>query len=157
MTDKILIDGWNLAWKIPEVAALIPDKLSEARARLNIILKNYFHRKKVTFKIVYDGRQGIISNARHGIDVQFAHKPETADHLIVKHLRKQKEPARWTVITSDQELSGRCRNLGTFVLSAENFYQKLKKKVSEMPDNNTKHDPNLSKDEMDFWLKKFKS
>lgn len=156
MTNKIIIDGWNLAWKIPEVAKFIPDDLPRARQTLHARLSGYFQQKKIAFRIIYDGKPGIENNLISDIKIgaEFTSDPEKADHKIIKQLRKERQPERWTVITSDRELAGRARNLGAASVNSEEFISKLNKVRSES-DNPEKNDPRLSKTEIDFWLDQF--
>jgi predicted RNA-binding protein with PIN domain len=158
MTNKIIIDGWNLAWKIPEIAKFIPDNLPRARKLLNTRLKNYYQQKKVNLKIIYDGKPGIIDYESSGrqIDIHFSQDPEKADHLIVKFLKKEKFPHQWSVITSDRELATKVRNAGALAISSDTFLRKFRSFSSQHGNNEAKSSPQLSKEEINFWLKKFR-
>ena len=133
MTNKIIIDAWNVCWKIPEIAELIPDKLTLARQKFNALVKTYFQRKSSIYKIIYDGQTW--SSA-----VWFYPK---------------KNPSIWTIISSDRELTGRARNLGVNVVSSEDFIFKLMKSKRQMNDDSKKSNPNLSKNEINDWLDLF--
>ncbi len=157
MTNKIIIDGWNLAWQIPEISKHIPDNLAQARASLNQRLQSYFQQKKVVLKIIYDGKSGIIGdlNRNRKLDVRFSKDPEKADHMIINFLRRENKPADWTVVTSDRELGMRIKNTGAGVVPSETFSARLKISPSESHDHAKKNNPNLSKDEIDYWLNIF--
>jgi len=159
MTNKIIIDAWNVIWKIPEISELIPEELQLARQRFNQLLKNYFQQKSVIYKIIYDGQPGIISSQseHRGQDVYFSKNPESADQKIIQLLKNQKEQSQWTVITSDRELSGKIKNYGAKIVSSESFIQKLNKRLPPSSLNPKKENPNISPDEMDFWLDLFNS
>ena len=154
MTSKIIIDGWNVCWKIPEIAQLIPDKLTIARQRFNSLVKIYFQKKSSISKIVYDGQPGIISSKGElkGQDIQFSKNPQNADQKIIAFLKRQNNPALWTVISSDRELTGRAKNLGASSLSSEQFITKLMKGRTSEISNPKKENPNLSKNEINDWL-----
>jgi predicted RNA-binding protein with PIN domain len=157
MTNKIIIDAWNVCWKIPEIAEYIPDNLSLARKKFNLIIKNYFFNKKSVYKIIYDGQPGIIGSKHElkGQDIQFSRNPQSADQKILSFLKFQKNPSLWTVISSDRELTGRAKNAGVNVVSSEQFISKLQKtKVSSIV-NSKKENPNLSKNEINDWLELF--
>ena len=128
MTNKIIIDGWNLIWKIPEISKYIPDNLAQARASLNQRIKSYYQQKKVFLKIIYDGKSGIIGDTKgtSRIDIRFSKDPEKADHLIINFLRREKRAADWSVVTSDRELSMRIKNTGAKVISSEAFLSRIK-------------------------------
>ena len=157
MTNKIIIDGWNLAWKIPEVAKYIPDDLPRARQALHARLSGYLQQKKIDFRIIYDGKPGIDNNLISDIKIgaEFTSDPEKADHKIIRQLRREKQPGRWTVITSDRELAGRARNLGAGSVSSEEFIKILEQRKKTDPHIPEKQDPRLSSKELDFWLDQF--
>ena len=156
MTNKIIIDAWNVIWKIPEIYELIPDDLARARTKFNIIVKNYFQNKKSVYKIIYDGQPGIISsdNEHRGQYIQFSKNPQSADQKILTFLKVQENPSRWTVVSSDRELAGRAKNLGAQTISSEEFIARLKKNKIQL-DADSKNNPNLSKNEIDKWLELF--
>ena len=157
MTNKIIIDGWNVCWKIPEIAELIPNNLAMARKKFNLAINNYFQKKKSVYKIIYDGQPGIVSskNEFKGQDVQFSKNPESADQKIISFLKIQKNPSIWTVVSSDRELSGRAKNLGVNVIASEDFILKLRKSKIQLNDDSKKNNPNLSKNEINEWLDLF--
>jgi predicted RNA-binding protein with PIN domain len=156
MKDKILIDGWNVAWKIDDIRKKIPDDLKKARELLNALVKIHFAGKKSVIKIIYDGKAGVTENDGYprGIDIQFSKDPEKADHLIIQHLQRQKNARQWTVITSDRILSTRVRSLGAQVISSESFIQKLRSPQPEIP-MNYKHNPQLGSEDIKFWMEQF--
>lgn len=157
MTNKIIIDAWNVIWKIPEISMLIPNDLALARTKFNLLIKNYFQNKKTVYKIIYDGQPGIISSKYEfkGQDIQFSKNPESADQKILSFLKNQKNPSQWTIISSDRELSGRAKNIGVMVISSEEFIIKLKKNRIQFAGNSKKDNPNLSKNEINDWLELF--
>ena len=154
----MIIDGWNVCWKIPEIAALIPEDLELARRKLNAKIKAYCQSKKNQYKIIYDGQPHIYNRNIHSQNrhIQFSKDPQKADSLIINFLRKQHKPHEWTVVTSDQELSIRAANLEAQVVPAELFVEKIKSKSISESDLSAKENPNINKTEMDYWLKKFK-
>ncbi len=158
MTNKIIIDGWNLIWQIPEISKYIPDNLAQARTTLNQRIKSYYQQKKVFLKIIYDGKSGIIGDTKgtSRIDIRFSKDPEKADHLIINFLRREKRAADWTAVTSDRELSMRIRNTGAKVISSEAFLSRIKVSPNINDENPKKNNPNMSKEDMNYWLNIFK-
>ena len=157
MTDKIIIDAWNVCWKIPEIAEIIPSDLRMARQKFNALLKNYFFNKSSIYKIIYDGQPGIVSSKHElkGQDIQFSRNPQSADQKILNFLKMQKKPALWTIISSDRELTGRSKNVGAHVISSEQFISKLNKGRLQGTVDPKKENPNLSKNEINDWVKLF--
>lgn len=154
MTNKIIIDAWNVCWKIPDIAQIITEDLALARQKFNILIKNYFTNKSTIYKIIYDGQPGII-NSYDNDKIQFSKNPQSADQKIITFLKVQKKPDLWTIISSDRELAGRAKNLGVNAISSEDFISKLIKKKINYKDSPQKSNPNLSRDEINDWLKIF--
>jgi predicted RNA-binding protein with PIN domain len=157
MTNKVIIDGWNVCWKIPEISKLIPDNLEMARIKLNTKIKNYFQRKKVQYKIIYDGQPGIYNQHIHSRDgnIRFSKNPQKAGHLILEFLTKQEDARDWTVITSDRQLCNRASNLDAQVMFSELFINKITPETEINDELSLKENPNLNNTDMEYWLRKF--
>ena len=158
MTNKIIIDAWNVIWKMPELSLLIPEKLEHVRSKFNIIIKNYYIGKNVDYRIIYDGQPFIYhQNKSQDSRVSFSRNPEKADDVIVKFLNKQSSPSSWTVITSDRHLSHRAKNTGAKILSAESYIEKINKSVRKQNKSDKDINPQISKEDILYWLDKFDS
>jgi predicted RNA-binding protein with PIN domain len=157
MTDHLLIDGWNVCWKIPEIAADIPQRSREARQKFNRLVKNCLAEKKVVYQIVYDGQPDIVpGESVKNPNIRFSKNPEKADQLIISFLRKQRVPRQWTVITSDRELANKAKSLEAGILSSEDFITRLRRHKTSSNDPTGKDEVFLSPQEVEFWLQKFK-
>jgi predicted RNA-binding protein with PIN domain len=159
MTDQLLIDGWNVCWKIPEIASCIPDRLREARHKFSLLIKIALTNKKVSYQIIYDGQPGMATGhtARKESHIRFSKNPEKADHLIISFLQKQQKPGKWTVITSDRELARKAKALEAQVLASDDFIAYLQKNKNQQRDRADKDTPVLSHQEIEYWLQKFKN
>ncbi len=158
MTNKIIIDGWNVCWKIPEISRLIPEKLETARTRFNLLVQQHFTGKNVIYKIVYDGQPFIYNkNVSQETNVVFSKNPEKADDLIIKFLQKQHNASNWTVITSDRQLSYKIKNLGAEILNAESFINKLTRIKMKFRHDDRKDTPSMKPEDISYWLYKFNS
>jgi len=156
MSNHIIIDGWNVCWKIPELADLIPKDLESVRRRFNQLVAGHFAGKKVTYQIVYDGQpQFFTDHDQRDKRIRFSRNPEKADDLIIHHLTKQKNKKNWTVVSSDNRLSRQARDLGAKSVSSDDFIKQLNKKKPQKPVKNQKSNPRLDRDELDYWLDKF--
>ena len=158
MVHKMIIDGWNVCWKIPEISTFIPENLEMARRKLNARVKSYCQCKKIQYKIIYDGQPHIYSKSVHmdKSPIQFSKDPQKADSLIIDFLRKQKNSREWTVITSDRELIIRVKNLEAQVITSESFIEKIKSKTVKESGISVKENPNVNKDDIQYWLKRFR-
>jgi len=158
MTNKIIIDAWNVIWKMPDLSPLIPDKLEQVRSKFNVIIKNHYIGKNVDYRIIYDGQPSIYSqNQGRDSRVSYSRNPEKADDVIVKFIKKQSSPVSWTVITSDRQLSHRAKNAGAQILSAESFIGKINRPVSEQYKSEKNTNPQIKKEDISYWLDKFES
>jgi predicted RNA-binding protein with PIN domain len=154
MTNKVIIDGWNVCWKFPEMTDLIPDHLEKVRERFNSYIRDYFLGKKVTYKIFYDGQPlNLPKPNNRNSNVIFSTNPQKADDLIVSFLEKQDRQKNWTVITSDRALAQKVKDLGASIISSEEFIAKLKKKKAVRVND----DLQMKKDDISYWLRKFKN
>jgi predicted RNA-binding protein with PIN domain len=156
MTNKIIIDAWNVIWRIPSLSPLIPKKLEQVRSKFNMIIKNHYVRKNVEYKIIYDGQPHVYPiNQKQDPKVSFSRNPEKADELIIKFLKKQSSPKLWTVITSDRYLAHQAKNLGAHILSTEIFITKIIKSDSNWNISPTKSDPQINNEDISYWKDKF--
>jgi len=156
MSNFILIDGWNVCWKIQALADLIPTDLEKVRSRFNQMVNRYFAGKNVTYKIVYDGQPLILPQDDFRENkVLFSRNPEKADDLIIRHLQKQRNTKNWTVVTSDMRLSLQAKDLGAKAITSEDFINALNKQRSRNSENNRKSDPKIDQNDITYWLDKF--
>ena len=156
MTNKIIIDAWNVIWIMPSLSVLIPEKLEQVRSKFNTIINNYYRRKNVEYRIFYDGQPHIYPmNQKQDSRVFFSRNPEKADDLIIKFLKKQPSPRLWTVITSDRYLSHQAKNLGAKLLSAEIFIARILKSDNKQNISPTKSDPQVNEEDISYWIDKF--
>ena len=158
MTNRIIIDAWNVIWKMPSLSSHISDNLEQVRSKFNMIIKNYYHGKNVEYRIIYDGQPLIYPEApKQDPRVSFSRNPEKADDVIVIFLKKHSTPAKWTVITSDRHLSHRVKNIGAQILSSESFIKKINKPLIDRQTSGHKTDPQVKKEDITYWLNKFDS
>lgn len=158
MTNKIIIDAWNVIWKMPALSPLIPEKLEQVRSKFNIIIKNLYMGKNVDYRIIYDGQPYIhTQNKKRDSRVSFSRNPEKADDLIVKFLKRQSSPGSWTVITSDRHLSHRAKNAGAKIASAESYIGIINKPGEKQHNSEKSTNPQINKEDISYWLEKFDS
>ncbi len=156
MTDHLIIDAWNVCWKIPEIACDIPDRSRAARQKFNSLVKNSLADKKVIYRIVYDGQADILAEESvKNPHILFSKHPVKADQLIISFLHKQHKPQQWTVVTSDRELAHKARAQDARVISSDDFISRLRKHEQRPADQSGKNDALLSRQEIDYWLQKF--
>jgi predicted RNA-binding protein with PIN domain len=131
--SHFIIDGYNALF------GLRPLLKNRARSREGFLL--YIKtarpfgsiRNKVT--VVFDGRQGIVSEQRHlsPLRVIFS-KVDSADETIVRMVSRHTHPGEVIVVSDDRELCERVKLLGGRTVSVTEFFSSLTKKKKESID-----------------------
>lgn len=123
--QTLIVDGYNVIHRIPIFRALLTRNLESARDRLVSHCTTWLASRKNTERIlvVFDGKQPDSTEIcpRPGIRVIYSRKGETADDYIVSLVRNGGKGMRYTVVSDDQEVAGRTRQLGGQALSAAEF------------------------------------
>ena len=95
--------------------------------------------------IVFDGTAP--PGVSYGPDVTFSGPGRKADAVILDLLRREKDVAGWTVVTSDRALADQCRWLGASIEGTRELRTKLSRdSAGEKPE---------SADDVAYWLKAF--
>jgi hypothetical protein len=161
-----LIDGHNLIGRLSDIGLEDPDDEVELILRLRSWAARSRGRR-VT--VIFDrglpgGKDRGLSTSK--VQVVFASSGQSADSLLVKRIRKLRNPREATLVTSDNQILREANARRMPVLKAEEFAtqlnppQRLANNESEkegceprdLPD-----DPQLSESELDMWLKLFGS
>lgn len=103
--DRLIVDGYNIIFAWPELAALKDVKLEDARDLLIAVLSDYaaMTRQKVT--IVFDSHKRADATASEhqvaGVTVIYSGRKASADHVIERLLFETKPSDQVTIATSD--------------------------------------------------------
>jgi len=147
----ILIDGHNLIGRMPVLSLADPDD----ERQLVMLLLAYRRRTRKAMTVVFDpGGAFALGETRKqgGVEVVFAPHGSSADQVIVRRVRRSRDRAGITVVTSDRELAEEAHTYGARVKSAEEFAAEL----SELSrDGSERHDTPLSAAELEAWLALF--
>ena len=147
----ILIDGHNLIGRMPALSLTDPDD----ERQLVMLLLAYSSRARKPVTVVFDpgGAFALSETQRHGrVEVVFARHGSNADQVIVRRVRRSRDPAGITVVTSDRELASQAHNCGARVKSAEDFAAELSALAE---DGSEGSDTPLSAAELEAWLALF--
>ena len=120
----ILIDGHNLIGRLPMLSLQDPDD----EEKLVILLKSYQARTGKAVTVVFDpGKAFALSQSYHhgGLEIVFAPHGSSADAVIIHRVQRSRDPGRWLVVTSDQELAETVRRQGARVRSTEDLAAEL--------------------------------
>lgn len=157
-TMHYLIDGHNLIAKMPDIDLADPDD----EAQLVLRLRSWTaasRKRRVT--VYFDG--GLPGGPAHDLSgarlkVIFASAGRSADDLILRQIRKIKNPPEATVVTSDREILTAAERRKMPTISSEIFAESLEEEASERarPEPSAKPDePSLSEEEVAQWLELF--
>ncbi|MCR5830342.1 MAG: TetM/TetW/TetO/TetS family tetracycline resistance ribosomal protection protein [Lachnospiraceae bacterium] len=101
----LLVDGYNIIFKWPELSDLVKDNVDAARDRLNDILCDYQARKGCKLMVVYDAYRVKGHPTEyfdyHNIIVVFTKEAETADKFIERFAHENGKQVDISVATSD--------------------------------------------------------
>jgi uncharacterized protein len=103
--ERLIVDGYNMIFAWPELAALKDIKLEDARDMLVSLLADYGAMTKQNVTVVFDSHRRPDAEASeetiNGVRVIFAGRKTTADHVIERLLFEARETDEVTVATSD--------------------------------------------------------
>ena len=150
-----LIDGHNLIGHMPNLQLSDPPDKQKLVEQLRRFRAKTGHRLTVIFDSGGGFRLGQ-TKKQGGIAVQFAGTGKTADQLLVRRLRRLKNPQATTVVTSDRAVQQAAQRAGVRVLESGPFARKLTASPpSSVSDQGAEADVRLSPEEVDEWLSLF--
>ncbi len=159
----LLIDGFNLIYKFPDLeACMYESNLDGAKKGLINKLKEYKAiRKKEKIRIVFDGKKKPSDSTRveksGPIEIFYSHEL-SADYLIKQFIKQDKNPRMVTVVTSDKDIIFYVNRFRAKVMTSEDFAAMWNKTIEEhytsrVPEKD--ENPEISEDEVKFWEKMF--
>lgn len=157
MSDRlILVDGYNLILRTPDLRPEGGRTLAESRQKLENLLA-WLMGPDVRFLIVYDGAEGMGPSGKTGrLETRFSRPPQKADDLIrtlVEQLLPKHESL--TVVTSDAEVARHARSMGADIALADLFLASAigsARNREETPEKPA----SLSKKELEEWADIFR-
>ena len=153
----IVVDGYNLVHRTPELRPGPGISLEESRAKLVNLLSWVVGTGDATFLVVFDGAdvKGSGEDGSGRVKVRYSRPPEKADDLIRRLVEDQVERVdRLTVVTSDVEVARHARAMGANVALSDLFLAGILgprggAEATEKPIN-------LSKRELEEWAALFR-
>ncbi|MCB8983139.1 MAG: NYN domain-containing protein [Ardenticatenaceae bacterium] len=161
-----IIDGHNLIGKMPDISLKDPND----EVRLVLRLKSWVaESKQRQVTLFFDGGVpgGTVNRlSSRNLKVIFAPSGQTADSLIIRHLKKLKNPGGYTLVTSDREIIRVAQAQRIRFLQSEQFIERMgfvfaepktekegEKETAVPPAKPT--DPKISEAEIQEWLDLF--
>ena len=154
MSRGLIIDGYNVIHRVPELRALMDQDLERAREGLLDRAAAYRAGKKIAVTVVFDGAEvgGRPPAARVGVRVRFSRHGEKADPLIKRLIDQARQPRLLTVVSSDQEIVRYARQYGCTVQGADDFVWESATRRSASTVNEK---PRMSAEALEEWLRLF--
>ncbi len=150
-----LIDGHNLIAKLPDISLSDPDD----EVQLILRLRQWTAvspKRRVT--VYFDGGIPGGQNVRLStsqVQVVFATAGKTADALLIRHVKKVKNPPEFTLVTSDQAIIKTAVIRKMKYLRSETFAAHLAETGAARQTPVEPEDPRLSQAEIEEWLELF--
>jgi len=127
MSIHIIIDGYNLIRQSKSLSLLDLQDIQLGRDKLVDMLAAYKKVKAHRITVVFDGTTAPQfsqqRDQRKGISIIFSHKGESADTVIKKMARRERQRA--LVVSSDQDIVQSAAADGAATVSANDFENKL--------------------------------
>ncbi len=152
MRKEILIDGYNLMHQMPDIREQMGQDIESARERLMMKLSSYVAIRNVQITVVFDGNGFVKSYP--AIRAVFPGPSETADDVIKRMVDTQSRNHGKTVVSSDREIQFFARQCGAQILASQQFVRELAA-ASTSPSAEDKYDKQLTRAEVDEWMKLF--
>jgi len=103
--DRLIVDGYNMIFAWPELAALKDVKLEDARDHLISILADYGAMTRQQVTVVFDSHRRTDAEASEqriaGVQVLYSGRKTSADHVIERLVHGARSADEVTVATSD--------------------------------------------------------
>ena len=129
MSIHIIIDGYNLIRQSPTLSPLDQQDIMLGREALVETLAAYRRIKPHRITVVFDGRNGplfsVQRNRKKGISMRFSRRGESADDVIKRMARREREKA--LVVSSDREVADSAALCGAATISARQFEARIAK------------------------------
>ena len=127
MAIHIIVDGYNLIRQSETLRLLDQQDLQSGRDALVDRLAAYKRIKSHKITVIFDGTQApLLSTPRdriQGISVEFSRNGESADTLIKRLARREREKA--LVVSSDREIVNTAAASGAATISSDEFEIKM--------------------------------
>lgn len=122
---RYLIDGYNFFFRLKYLSS----SLQEGREHFIQLLNQKCAKNNLLAIVVFDSdfenaREYASTKALSHLEVRYSPQHKTADDYIVEHLKFVKHPSQWTLVSSDNALRFQCQDLGTRLLTVEEFFHK---------------------------------
>lgn len=149
-----LIDGHNLIASLPGISLDDPDD----EAKLVNRLRGFVARRRNHCTVVFDGGLpgGFSTMSNKSVKVIFAAgQRSSADRVIQGRIRRTRDPANWTLVSSDNELRRAADKRGMRHMGSSEFARLMQSGGRDVAEPGEEINPVMTDDELDHWLHVF--
>ena len=137
MSSIYFIDGYNVIYHSSLLRPLVSESIEIAREALINKVERFCSISGERAKIFFDGRGrheqlAVSSDKVPGLDIVFSHGDLSADALIERLVYQASNKREIIVVSADNGIRELCRGIGSFVMSSDNFLQKVREAISDM-------------------------
>ena len=150
-----ILDGYNALFKIKPLLKK-PYQTRDGFIQY-IKVSQPFGSIKNKVSVVFDGKAGVVSEIKpsHSFLNVFFSKNESADDMIVRIVKKERNQSETIVVTDDREVKEKVKLLGCSTLSVFEFFNELTRvknhQEKEKPDLNSKEGKNITEEMKKIW------
>ncbi len=159
MSQKIIIDGYNLIYAIPGLLDSKTHNLEASREKLLAMVVAFARRRKADIIVVFDGVQDEIISLEESIarnvQVRFSPPHKKADTIILELIQAENNPRSCTVVSSDKAVSRGIKYWGSHSLSSEQFLELLHPRKKQAA-NHDEVKPTMKSSDLEVWRRIFK-
>jgi predicted RNA-binding protein with PIN domain len=155
MPQKLIIDGYNVAFADERLRRMAIKDRSAARARFIEMLVAYVQQRLLHITLVFDGRGTMVDSdtlVPGKLQVVYSADNQTADDVIVSTIRRSGTPRAYIVVSSDNAVRTEARALGCEVLKAGRFLERL---AAEPDRRDRRESKTRDLGDTDYWLERF--
>jgi len=160
MSERLVVlDGYNIVHRSPQLKPGAGRSLREAREKLVNLLSWVMGGEPVRFLVVWDGAEKVGRDDHAGrVEQRWSRPPEKADDLIRRIVETEIDRVgRLTVVTSDLEVARHARAMGADVSLSDLFLASAMGSAAPGGGADEPEKPtSLSKSEVEEWAKLFR-
>lgn len=153
--QQIIVDGYNVIYADDSLRPVALKDLERSRRLFLQRIERYVRNRRVQITVVFDGRGGLTDSeviVPGKLQALFSARGVTADDIIVGTLERSGSAKSYIVATSDRAVQKAARSLGSALLGAKAFLERISS--SSSPASRV-GDGESSEEDTDYWLKKF--
>ena len=137
MRSHYLIDAYNLLFRSPKNKKSLEENRRSLIEEINTIAELL----SLTVTLVFDGASEEMPRQNHfqNIAIIYTSHKQTADEYILEEVEMAKRPSAITVVSSDSELTGKCKQLRAKVQTLRQFLDLCHKKKTKRSQSQAKH------------------